>query len=89
MYFLHVHVFVHFIALSHLIQWTIALWVGATGPSKMTEKAVLYIIPAGPVTECAFVLPSCLDMLTSSHIFRLTHGVYRHVFIDFENVKHF
>ena len=34
------------------------------------EKDVLYIIPAGPVTECAFaswriVLPSCLDSVTS------------------------
>ena len=34
-----------------------------------------YILPAGPVTECAFamrriILPSCLDSVTSKHIFR-------------------
>ena len=34
------------------------------------EKDVLYIIPAGPVTECAFarwriILPSCLHSVTS------------------------
>ena len=37
---------------------------------QMPEKDVLYIIPAGPVTECEFarwciVLPSCLDRVTS------------------------
>ena len=42
---------------------------------KTTEKAVLYKLWAGPVMECTFtrwrtVLPSCLDMLTSSHLFR-------------------
>ena len=41
---------------------------------QTTEKAVLYIIPAGQVRECAFtrwriVLPSCLDMLTSLRLF--------------------
>ena len=39
------------------------------------EKDVQYRIPAGPVTECAFarwciVLPSCLDSVTSWHLFR-------------------
>ena len=38
------------------------------------EKDVLYILPAGPVTECAFarwriVLPSCPDSVTSWHLF--------------------
>ena len=38
---------------------------------QMPEKDVLYIIPAGPVTECAFarwhiVLPSCLDIVMSA-----------------------
>ena len=38
------------------------------------KKAVLYIIPAGPVMECAFarwciIHPSSLDMLTSLHLF--------------------
>ena len=47
---------------------------------QTTEKAVLYIIPAGPVTECAFarwrsVLLSSLDILTSSHLFLLSNPV--------------
>ena len=38
------------------------------------EKDVLYILPAGPVTECAFarwhiVLPSCLDR-TLARVYR-------------------
>ena len=42
---------------------------------QMPEKDVLYILPAGPVTECAFarwriVLPSCLDSVMSKHLFR-------------------
>ena len=61
---------VNFIALIHPIQWTIALPVGASGPAKRQKNDVLYIIPAGPVTECTFarwhiVLPSCLDSVTS------------------------
>ena len=45
---------------------------------ETTEKAVLYILPAGPVNGCAFarwriVLPSCLDMLTS---LRLSFGAW-------------
>ena len=37
---------------------------------QMPEKDVLFLIPAGPVTECAFarwriVLPSCLDSVMS------------------------
>ena len=52
---------------------------------QMPEKNVLYRIPAGPVTECAFamrhiVLPSCLDSGTSQHLFRLPRGVCRRVF---------
>ena len=40
-----------FIALIHPIQWTIAL----SDRSRQTpEKDVLYILPTGPVTECAF-----------------------------------
>ena len=50
---------------------------------QMTEKAILYKLLAGPVTDCTFVrwrtvLPSCLDMLTC--LFHLARGVYRHVF---------
>ena len=52
---------------------------------QATEKAVLYILPTGPVTEFAFtrwhiILPSCLDMLTSLCLFRLAHGVCRRVY---------
>ena len=39
----------HFIALIHPIQWTIA-----NRSRQTSEKDVLYILPAGPVTECAF-----------------------------------
>ena len=58
-----------FIALIHPIQWTIALPLGQT-----SGKDVLYIIPAGPVTECAFarwrmVFLCCLDNVTSQHLF--------------------
>ena len=40
----------------------------------MPEKDVLYILPAGPVTECAFarwriVLPSCVDIVIASFSF--------------------
>ena len=49
------------------------------------EKDVLYILLAGPVTECSFarwriVVPSCLDIVTSYHLFCLARGVCRHVF---------
>ena len=52
---------------------------------QLAEKDVLYILPAGPVMECAFarwriILPSCLDILMSYHLFRLVCGVWRHVF---------
>ena len=46
-------------------------FTGQHDRSRQTpEKDVPYIIPAGPVTECAFarwriVLPSCLDIMTS------------------------
>ena len=46
-------------------------FTGQCDRSRQTpEKDVLYIIPAGPVTECAFarwrhVLPSCLDSVMS------------------------
>ena len=46
-------------------------FTGRHDRSRQTpEKDVLYILPAGPVTECAFarwriVLPSCLDRVTS------------------------
>ena len=43
---------------------------------QMTEKVILYKLPAGPVTECIFarcrlVHTSCLDRMTSSRLFRL------------------
>ena len=51
---------------------------------QMTEKVILYKLPAGPVTECTFarcrlVHTSCLDRMTSSRLFRLARGVYRRV----------
>ena len=50
----------------------------------MTEKVILYKLPAGPVTEstfarCRLVHTSCLDRMTSSRLFRLARGVYRRV----------
>ena len=59
---------------------------------QTTEKAVLYKLPAGPVTECTFarrhtVLPSYLDMLTVSRLFRLARGVYRCVFVELWNCE--
>ena len=58
---------------------------------QMTEKVILYKLPAGPVTECTFarcrlVHTSCLDRMTSSRLFRLAHGVYRRVFS--QSVQH-
>ena len=49
---------------------------------QTTGKVILYIIPAGSVTfaRCRLVSTSCLDRMTSSHLFRLAHGVYRRVF---------
>ena len=52
---------------------------------QMTEKVIMYKLPAGLVTECTFarcrlVHTSCLDRMTSSRLFRLVHGVYRCVF---------
>ena len=49
---------------------------------QMTEKVILYKLPAGLVTECTFtrcrlVHTSCLDRMTSSCLFRLAHGVYK------------
>ena len=51
---------------------------------QMTEKVILYKLPAGPVTECTFTIcrlvhTSCPDRLTSSRLFRLACGVYRRV----------
>ena len=51
---------------------------------QMTEKDILYKLPAGPVTECTFarcslVHTSCLDRMMSSRLFRLARGVYRRV----------
>ena len=51
---------------------------------QMTEKVILYKLPAGPVTECTFarcrlVHTPCLDRMTSSRLFRLARGVYRGV----------
>ena len=42
---------------------------------QMTEKVILYKLPAGPVTECTFarcrlVHTSCLDRMTLSCLFR-------------------
>ena len=47
----------------------------------MTEKAVLYILLAEPVTGCAFarwhiMLPSCLDMLTSLGKFAIKQTLF-------------
>ena len=52
---------------------------------QTTEKVILYIIPIGLVTKCAFARcllmhTSCLDGMMSRHLFRLAHGVCGHVF---------
>ena len=56
---------------------------------QMTEKVILYRIPAGPVTECTFarcrlVHTSCLDRMTSRRLFRLALSVYGRVFYSVE-----
>ena len=71
-------------------------FTGRCDRSRQTpEKDGLYIILVGPVTECAFarwhiILPSCLDSVTSSHLFHLARGVcrrdfYRETFLKFIN----
>ena len=61
---------------------------------QMTEKVILYKIPAGQVTECTFarcrlVHTSYLDRMTSRRLFRLAHGVYRRVLQSVCNTKIF
>ena len=58
----------------------------------MTEKVILYKLPTGLVMECTFarcrlVHTSCLDRMTSSRLFRLARGVYRHVFVKLRFLK--
>ena len=52
---------------------------------QIPEKDVLYILLAGPVTECAFarwriVLPSCLDIVMSYLFCMKTCFLQRNVF---------
>ena len=68
-----------FIALKHPIQWTIAVPVGADRPAKRWKKRPVFP-PAGPVQYCAVarwrdLFPSCLDSVTSWHLFRLARDL--------------
>ena len=64
---------------------------------QMTEKVILYKLPAGPVTKCTFarchlVHTSCLDRMTSSRLFRCLNLIFlRHLqtFILFSLIKNF
>ena len=65
-----------FIALIHPIQWTITYPVGAHRPAKCQKKTSCVSTgrPARSTSALArwrVVLPSCLDRVTSWHLFRL------------------
>ena len=66
----------HFIALIHPIQWTIAYPVGADRPAKRQKKTSC-VSTGKPVPSTSalarwrVVLPPCLDRVTSWHLFRL------------------
>ena len=66
----------NFIALIHPIQWTIAYPVGADRPAKRQKKTSCVTTGRSVRSTCALarwrvVLPSCLDRVTSQHLFRL------------------
>ena len=69
----------HFIALIHPIQWTIAYPVGADRPAKRQKKTSC-VSTGRPVPSTSalarwrVVLPSCLDRVTSWHLFRLARA---------------
>ena len=89
MYFL----MVVFIALLHPTQWTIANPVSKTGTSN-DRKSCSVFPPARPVTYSAFarwriILASCLDTVTSSHLFHLARVLCRQIFtssLEFESI---
>ena len=68
-----------FIALIHPIQWTIAYPVGADRPAKRQKKTSC-VSTGRPVPSTSalarwrVVLPSCLDRVTSWHLFRLARA---------------
>ena len=65
-----------FIALIHPIQWTIAYLVGPDRPAKRQKKTScvstgLPVRSTSALARWRVVLPSCLDSMTSWHLFRL------------------
>ena len=68
----------NFIALILPIQWTIAKPVGADRPTKRQKKTSC--VSTGWLARWRLVLPSCLDNLTSSHLFRLARVLCERVF---------
>ena len=69
----------NFIALIHPIQWTIAFPVGATGPTKRQKKTSCIEYRQDRSGECIRQVghrtsSSCLDIVTSWHLFRLARG---------------
>ena len=73
-----------FIALIHPIQWTIAYPDGADWPAKRQKKTScvstgLPVRSTSALTRWRVVLPSCLDSVTSWHLFHLVrtsaHGI--------------
>ena len=65
-----------FIALIHPIQWTIAYPLGADRPAKHQKKTSCVstgrsVPSTSALARWRVVLPSCLDRVTSWHLFRL------------------